>query len=180
MPHLIVSSVLRDDLESKGFDTSNIADSDMETLARKMSDDYCEQLYWTSMEIIAEDYCNMVKHICPKCGKKAYSHDGRSKRNICGKCGHEWILAEPTGQYVLVQFPEDSSFFEENNIGYDCFKSEDNEARYVPEHWYKAHFEKEPEAKKLMLSVQWPESQKYLELRNKKKNTAALCVENPG
>ena len=26
----------------------------MERLASKMSDDYCEQMFWTSMEIIAE------------------------------------------------------------------------------------------------------------------------------
>ena len=96
LPYFNVTSVSREDLESKGFNTSNIDDSDMETLARKMGDDYCEQLYWTSMEIIAEDYLEIPKHICPKCGKKACSHDGRSKRSICGRCAHEWTLSEPT------------------------------------------------------------------------------------
>lgn len=95
LPYFNVTSVSREDLESKGFNTSNIDDSDMETLARKMGDDYCEQLYWTSMEIIAEDYLEIPKHICPKCGKKACSHDGHSKRSICGRCAHEWALSEP-------------------------------------------------------------------------------------
>jgi len=96
LPYFDITAVSREDLESKGFDTSNIDDSDMETLARKMGDDYCEQLYWTSMEIIAEDYLEIPKHICPKCGKKACSHDGSSKRSICGRCAHEWTLSKPT------------------------------------------------------------------------------------
>ncbi|SLM30857.1 hypothetical protein MTBBW1_2500006 [Desulfamplus magnetovallimortis] len=29
-------------------------DSDMETLASKMADDYCEQLFWSSLKIIFE------------------------------------------------------------------------------------------------------------------------------
>ncbi|MCO7114688.1 hypothetical protein NIB75_26480 [Bacteroides uniformis] len=30
-----------------------ISDDDMQNLAEKMADDYCEQLFWPSMEIIA-------------------------------------------------------------------------------------------------------------------------------
>lgn len=50
-----ITSVSRDDLEARGFDTENINDSEMSILARKMADDYCGQLFWDSMEIIAED-----------------------------------------------------------------------------------------------------------------------------
>ncbi|MDR1459492.1 MAG: hypothetical protein LBI60_04695 [Bacteroidales bacterium] len=49
-----ISSVSREDLEEKGFDTDGIDDSEMERLASKLGDDYCEQLFWGSMEIIAE------------------------------------------------------------------------------------------------------------------------------
>ena len=49
-----ITSVSRDDLEARGFDTESIDDSNMSTLARKMGDDYCTQLFWDSMEIIAE------------------------------------------------------------------------------------------------------------------------------
>ena len=31
--------------------------------------------------------------------------------------------------YVLVEFPDDTSYFEENDIGYPSFNSEDNGAR---------------------------------------------------
>ncbi len=49
-----ITSVSRDDLESKGFDTSEITDDQMKRLASKMADDYLEQMYWISMTIIAE------------------------------------------------------------------------------------------------------------------------------
>lgn len=49
-----ITSVSRDDLESIGFDTSNVSDSTMEYLAKKMANDYLDQLYWFSLEINAE------------------------------------------------------------------------------------------------------------------------------
>ena len=49
-----ITSVSREDLEAKGFDVSEVDDATMERLASRMADDYCEQLFWTSMEIIAE------------------------------------------------------------------------------------------------------------------------------
>ena len=48
-----ITSVHRDDLEGKGFDVKKISDNDMQNLAKKMADDYHEQLFWPSMEIIA-------------------------------------------------------------------------------------------------------------------------------
>ena len=50
-----ITSVHRDDLEARGFDTSEVTDEQMMRLASKMSDDYCTQLFHDSMEIIAED-----------------------------------------------------------------------------------------------------------------------------
>ena len=49
-----ISSLSREDLEQKGFDTSDVDDKTMEKLASKLGDDYCEQLFWISLEIIAE------------------------------------------------------------------------------------------------------------------------------
>ena len=49
-----ITSVHRDDLENIGFDTSNVDDSTMQHLASKISDDYCEQLFWDHLLIIAE------------------------------------------------------------------------------------------------------------------------------
>jgi len=49
-----ITSVHRDDLESIGFDTSKVDDSMMQHLASKMADDYCEQLFWIHLPIIAD------------------------------------------------------------------------------------------------------------------------------
>lgn len=49
-----ISRLSREDLEEKGFDTSDVDDKTMERLASKLGDDYCEQLFWESLEIIAE------------------------------------------------------------------------------------------------------------------------------
>ncbi len=49
-----ITSVSRGDLEAKGFDTSEVSDAEMERLASKMADDYCEQMFWISLDIIAE------------------------------------------------------------------------------------------------------------------------------
>jgi len=53
-----ISSLHRDDLESIGYDTSKVDDSDMKTLASKLGSDYCDQLFWDSLPIIA-DYLNI-------------------------------------------------------------------------------------------------------------------------
>lgn len=50
-----ITSVSRADLEEKGYDTSAITDEQMEKLASKMANEYCEQLFWTSMDIIADN-----------------------------------------------------------------------------------------------------------------------------
>ena len=49
-----ISSLHIDDLEHLGFDISKVTDNDMITLANKLSDDYCEQLFWNSLKIFAD------------------------------------------------------------------------------------------------------------------------------
>ena len=56
-----ITSVTREDLESRGFDTTNITDEQMEELARKMCDDYLEQMLLISLDIIAEDIMGFKK-----------------------------------------------------------------------------------------------------------------------
>ena len=55
-----ITSVCRADLESIGFDASAVDDATMKELAEKLADDYCEQLFWGSLEIIA-DYLEIPK-----------------------------------------------------------------------------------------------------------------------
>ena len=50
----IISEVSREDLEEIGYDTSEVSDETMKYLAKKLASDYCEQLFWTSLDIIAE------------------------------------------------------------------------------------------------------------------------------
>ena len=64
--------------------------------------------------------------------------------------------------YVLVEFPDDTSYFEENDIGYPSFNSEDNGARYVPQRDYIEHFKKDPAPNSCFRPLCWPESQSYL------------------
>ena len=60
-----ITSVCRADLESIGYDTGAVDDSTMKELAAKMADDYCEQLFWDSLEIIA-DWLKIPKPETPK------------------------------------------------------------------------------------------------------------------
>lgn len=173
LPYFPISSVCRDDLESKGFDVSDVTDSQMSELAGKLGNDYCEQLFWISMGIIAEECLKIPRHICPKCGKKTAEYDSVDNTFQCSSCENTWKKEEPTGRYVLVEFPESPSFFEKHELGYPCFNSNDNGAMYVPEHLYRTHFGKEPEANTLYRPVQWLESQTYFEIEPE--STAALC-----
>ena len=44
----------KNDLEDKGFDTSNVTDNEMEYMAKKMGDNLVEQLYWETLVFLAE------------------------------------------------------------------------------------------------------------------------------
>ena len=56
-----ITSVHRDDIESLGFDVSKVADWEMETLASKMADAYCNETFWVDLEILAGEYTSAVK-----------------------------------------------------------------------------------------------------------------------
>ena len=49
-----ITNVSREDLEDIGFNTSEVSDDTMKKLASKLADDYCDTLYWISLEAIAE------------------------------------------------------------------------------------------------------------------------------
>ena len=50
----VISEISREDLETLGYNASKVSDETMERLASKLGDDYCEQLFWTSLDITAE------------------------------------------------------------------------------------------------------------------------------
>ena len=56
-----ITSVCRADLKEAGFDTKDVDDGTMLKLASKMADVYCDFVFWTDLEIIAE-YLKIKKH----------------------------------------------------------------------------------------------------------------------
>jgi hypothetical protein len=75
---------------------------------------------------------------------------------------------ETSDAYVLVEFPEGASYFENGDIGYPCFISKDNGARYVPVQDYVAHFGRNPARDILFRPLRWPESQNWLHRSDKR------------
>lgn len=56
-----ITSVCRADLESAGFDTTNVDDDTMSELASKMANAYCDIGFWEDLQILAE-YLKIKKH----------------------------------------------------------------------------------------------------------------------
>lgn len=151
-----VATLHRDKLEEKGFIGEEISDDQMEDLARKMERDYRDQLFWDSMEAIAENM-DLPRHPrCPSCGYGSVKLYGKQYR--CDQCGEQWN----GNLYVLARFPDDTSELEERYIGYPCFTDEDNGARYVSEYEYIEHFKRTRHDRSCFKAVRWPESQVYL------------------
>jgi hypothetical protein len=50
-----ITSVAREDLESQGFDASNVTDDQMAEIADKMQDAYCDDAFWVELDVIADD-----------------------------------------------------------------------------------------------------------------------------
>lgn len=175
LPYFQVTATSRDDLQRQGFDITDVDDEDMRELAKRLESDYCEQLYWISLDIIAQQGLDIPKHICPFCGKTADSYDESDKTFYCNSCSNSWEKLEPTGRFVKVEHPDNSKFYSECEVGYDCYNSEDNGAMYVPENFYKAHENKEPLERRIFVPVQWPESQQYFELQHESAKKFSLC-----
>jgi len=56
-----ITGICRADLESAGFDTSNVDDGKMSELASKMANAYCDMGFWEDLKILAE-YFEIKKH----------------------------------------------------------------------------------------------------------------------
>ena len=50
-----ITSVAREDLETQGFDASNVTDGQMAEIADHMADAYCVDAFLVELEVIAED-----------------------------------------------------------------------------------------------------------------------------
>lgn len=153
-----ITSVSRENLQAYGFETRSITDEQMRDLAKKMANDYYEQLFWSSMEIIAEILEFPQYPRCPVCGWRHVYFNERANMLCCERCGQEWH----EHRYVLVGTTENVSYFEKKYIGYPSSGSRNNGARYVPEYDYVTLFRKLPEPDKCFMPLRWPEAQPYL------------------
>ena len=48
-----ISRLHKDDLEHLGFNVRKVTESNLLTIASKLGDDYCDSLFWNSLDIIA-------------------------------------------------------------------------------------------------------------------------------
>jgi len=99
-----ISCLSREDLEEKGFDSKKISDRLMERLAKKLGDDYCEQLFWTSLEIIAES------EDCPVLSSSDLSDEEKVKAYIERFGGESGVLELEDGPSW--------TFYDDENNGY--------------------------------------------------------------
>lgn len=160
-----------DDLAQKGFDFRRITDEQMRQLAQQMTADYCKEDYWERLENTADELQLPRYPRCPACGHNSVILDETKDMMICEVCDQTWH----ENLYVLVEFPDDATYFEENDIGYPSFESEDNGARYVSEYDYIQRFEQDPPANAYFKPMQWPESQPHLFPDEPNESTDALC-----
>lgn len=160
-----------DDLAQKGFDFRRITDEQMRQLAQQMTADYCKEDYWERLENTADELQLPRYPRCPACGHNGVVFDETREMMLCEICDQTWH----EHLYVLVEFPDDATYFEENDIGYPSFESEDNGARYVSEYDYIQRFEQDPPANAYFKPVQWPESQPHLFPDEPNESTDALC-----
>ena len=52
----IISELTRDDLETLGYDAKDLPNNMMQQIADDLQRDYHEQLFWISLEVIADHY----------------------------------------------------------------------------------------------------------------------------
>lgn len=69
------------------------------------------------------------------------------------------LARDGKGLFALVQYPMDTSYFEENNIGYPSADFQNSQARYVHESDYLYVYGKQPDDSILFKPVCWPQSQ---------------------
>lgn len=154
----------RDALAQTGFDVRRISAERMRRLALRIAEDCCQsetsagENLWEELEEMAEALHLPRCPRCPACDHCRTIFDAQEDVLRCEVCDQTWHEE----LYVLAEFPEDSSYFEENAIGYPSFNSEDNGARYVPEYDYIRHFHKDPAENAYYKPLRWPESQSYL------------------
>lgn len=167
----------KDDLARTGFDVGRITSQQMHRLAQAIAEDYCQSEtsaganFWEELELIAKTLELPRNPKCPICGNHRSVFNMESGTFRCEICDQIWHKS----MYVLVEFPDDTSYFEDNDIGYPSFESQDNGARYVSEYNYILHFQKTPAENACYKPLRWSESQPHLFPDEPNESAHALC-----
>lgn len=154
----------RNDLKSYGYNISEIPDNVIEDITDRLDSAWRENTLYIDLPIIADavDAPKRSTAKCPECLKDKMVFNIESMRLECLHCGKEIDVSEDN-LYVLVEFPDDTSYFQEKSIGYPSYESQDNRARYVLYNDYVEHFKKEPQDNQYYKPVRYPESQKFMD-----------------
>lgn len=153
-----IAFIDRNTLMRNGYDVSGLTDDDMTEIAGRIGDSYCgSSKFDDDIYEACEEYGLKNTPECPRCEFSYNNYDAERGVHHCHSCNRDW-----SDGYVLVEFPDNTSYFEKNGIGYPSFGSEDNGARYVPEYDYIRHFKKDPAPNSCFRPLRWPESQPYL------------------
>ena len=73
-----ISCLSREDLEQIGYQTDNLSAENMLHLASKLGDDYVEQMFWTSLETMAEIHHIPAKKVTDRI-REAYENGCQEK-----------------------------------------------------------------------------------------------------
>ena len=149
-----VAVVSRADLDGIGFAACKISDSRMEELADKLGDDYSDQLFWESLQVIADSMELPRLPACPFCAERA-TFDMKAGVYRCPHCNQTWH----DDIFVLAEYPEDVSDIEDY---YPSFTSRDKHACYISEYDYLKKFREKPDRNCCFKVLRWPESKPYL------------------
>lgn len=103
----VITTLCRDDIANALNLTieqaAMIDDGYMENIAAKMADDYCEQLFWGSLKIIAENTLGNPEDwaVCSSCGIMLAADDECYTEHITGKplCDNCSVYDEETESY---------------------------------------------------------------------------------
>lgn len=137
-----ISVLSREDLAEHGFDAQLIDDADMATVARKMGEDYWEQLSGVQIPIIGDSQ-KIPTAECPLCSAEATFKEGQW---ICDnhECRTQWSFMK----FTLVEDIELAGLFRIKSIGYPLTVNKFG-SMLIPVDKYRTHTGNEPEKSSL-------------------------------
>lgn len=135
-----ISVLHRDDLIESVYDGHLADDNTLVTMAKKMGEDYWEQLSSVQIPIIG-DVCKIPIPACPLCGEQPRYEDGYWYcENV--DCQREWSYMK----YAWITYSEETAFLFGYDIGFISDTSRSNNmSLFLPIDLFRMHFGKSPD-----------------------------------